>query len=89
MNARQGGTTVTKLGSNQQDVLRALARHNNGQWWPGAAWVWKNVSTTVRILESLVRRGLVTRVSGDPVSGMDLHYRITDKGEENHAQRSV
>lgn len=51
--AESGGR---KLGENQQACLDALKRH--GQY-PGG-WVWENHSTTVSILESLVRRGLVT-----------------------------
>lgn len=44
------------LGERQKACLDALKRH--GQY-PGG-WCWVNHSTTVAILESLVKRGLVT-----------------------------
>lgn len=49
------------LGENQRQALRCLAEFNNGTWHPGAGWVWNNTSTTVRLLDSLVRRGLATK----------------------------
>lgn len=49
------------LGSNQVQALRCLADHNNGTWYPDAGWVWGNTSTTVRLLDSLVKRGLATK----------------------------
>lgn len=45
------------LGENQKMALDSLRRHGP---WPGG-WYITNTSTTVRILESLVRRGLVTK----------------------------
>lgn len=51
--------TDRPLGEVQKGVLRALLEHNNGIW-PGG-WTWTNYSTTVRVLDSLVARGLVDR----------------------------
>lgn len=54
-------TTPTKqrpLGKNQEGVLEALKRHR--VFYAGCGWTWDNYSTTVRILDSLVVRGLVT-----------------------------
>jgi DNA-binding MarR family transcriptional regulator len=51
------------MGENQEYALKALAEHNGGTWYPGAGWVWTNVSTTVRLLDSLVRRGLVEKTT--------------------------
>jgi len=45
------------LGKEQQGVLRSLKDHGS---YPGQ-WVWSNRSTTVRLLESLVKRGLVVK----------------------------
>lgn len=50
------------LGENQSHALRCLAEHNGGIWYPDAGWYWGNLSTTVRLLDSLVRRGLATKV---------------------------
>ena len=46
------------LGKNQRLALRAMLEHGG---WPGTGWIWDNSSSTVRILDSLVRRGLVVR----------------------------
>lgn len=47
---------TTKIGKNQAACLRALKEHGG---WPGG-WIWTNRSETVRLLDSLVKRGLVT-----------------------------
>lgn len=57
------------------EALRALVRH--GGSWPGG-WKWTNESTTVRLLNSLVKRGLAT-VSD---SGHGDRYTVTDAGRE-------
>lgn len=44
------------LGEVQRGVLRAL-REKGG--WPGHGWTWGSPSLTRRVLNSLVRRGLV------------------------------
>jgi hypothetical protein len=46
------------LGTEQQGVLEALLRH--GVYYPGSGWYWGNTSTTKRIMDSLVARGLAT-----------------------------
>jgi len=47
------------LGKTQQSVLESV-RERRG-WSEGCGWVWGNYSTTVRVLEALVRRGLVVK----------------------------
>ena len=56
-----------KLGSVQQAVLRALAEH--GRWdtsalygTTGAGWMWDTPSNTLRVMESLVARGVARKV---------------------------
>lgn len=44
-----------KLGANQRGVLSALVVHGN---WP-SGWIWENRSSTVNLLESLAKRGIV------------------------------
>lgn len=67
------------LGRNQTAVLRALRQHGS---YPGA-WVWDNHSGTVRILESLVKRGLVTKTENPITYGgitrVATIYRPTDE----------
>lgn len=48
----------SKLGPVQKDVLRCL--RENGPF-PGSGWFWDTTSGTIRICESLVKRGFVTR----------------------------
>lgn len=47
------------LGSTQQSVLNTIRSHK--RWHSGCGWLWTNYSETVRILESLVKRGLVKK----------------------------
>lgn len=61
------------LGANQRGVLDSLRDH--GQY-PGGGWVWGNHSTTVKILDSLVKRGLVATDAVTPSRG-DVFTRYT------------
>lgn len=65
---------MTKLGKNQREVLRALVVHRT---WPGG-WVWENTSSTTRLLDSLVKRGLVKRT--DDERGRLVSYTPTEDG---------
>ncbi len=47
------------LGTNQIRILKALERHHS--FHGGCGWFLDNYSTTVRILETLVKRGLVAK----------------------------
>lgn len=47
-----------KVTENQWFVLNALQRHRRFSRYDGG-WVWDNYSGTVRILDALVRKGLV------------------------------
>jgi len=53
--------TGRPLGENQAYALKCLSEYNDGTWYPGARWVWDNLSGTVRLLDSLVKRGLATK----------------------------
>jgi hypothetical protein len=48
------------LGKTQQKVLDCLREHRT--YYAGCGWVWDTHRGTVRILDSLVKRGLVTRI---------------------------
>lgn len=78
--------TGRPLGGLQRHALEALARHNGGTWYPGAGWVWANTSTTVRLLESLVGRGLAVRTEKTGMAGTRPEqypvFTITDKGRQ-------
>lgn len=47
------------LGKNQRDVLDCLIYH--GKWGKNCGWLWDTWSNTTRIMESLVKRGLVVK----------------------------
>jgi hypothetical protein len=47
------------LGETQQAVLKSLSRE--GFWFDGCGWLWDNRSGTTKIMESLLKRGLVTK----------------------------
>jgi len=50
---------MRKLGENQIGVLEALKSHGAWKGNGGGGWIWENLSVTKRIMESLVKRGLV------------------------------
>lgn len=67
------------MGENQVGCLRAL---RDSGVFPGR-WAWENRSTTVRILDSLVRRGFAEtyEVPDHYLPGRTItHYRITENG---------
>lgn len=70
--------TRKALGENQQGCLRALEESGD---YPGR-WMWDNNSSTVRILDSLVRRGLAEAytVPSSWPGETRTRYRITDHG---------
>ncbi len=47
---------MRQLGLSQQEVLRALLTHG---YWAHGGWIWGTLGETKRILDSLVKRGLV------------------------------
>lgn len=57
-----------QMGDRQRAVLRALREH--GGWSKRCGWVWTTERETELILESLVKRGLVSK-------GSDGVYRAT------------
>jgi diketogulonate reductase-like aldo/keto reductase len=48
------------LTDNQRFLLKALVQHK--VWYGGCGWIWSNNSTTMRMLDSLVKRGLAEKV---------------------------
>lgn len=72
-----------ELGDRQRSCLRALASHGH---YPGTGWLYDNHSGTIKILESLVRRGLVDK-EDRPARGRLFNpgygrfsYKINDEG---------
>ena len=65
---------MTKLGKTQMGVLLSLADYGS---WPGG-WIWGNRSTTIKALDSLVRRGLARKATW---SSREV-YQITEAGRK-------
>lgn len=57
-----------RMGKVQRKLLAALKEHR--VWYAGCGWYWNTWSGTIRLLDSLVKRGYVIRTT-----------RITDQGE--------
>ncbi len=58
-------------------MLRGMKDRNRDTWYLGCGWHWENASTSVMIMDSLAKRGLVT-VSYP--HGVDALYTLTDAG---------
>lgn len=74
-----------KIGKNQRGVLESLVRH--GSWYRGCGWIWGTYSGTIRILDSLVKRGLVdTKQEPAPHRRWPIIvYRINPMGRDKLA----
>lgn len=68
----------TSLGTNQLHVLKSVYERRG--WHAGCGWLWNTVSGTLRILEALAKRGLVTKVQRDPSNNRSASYKINDAG---------
>lgn len=62
------------LGETQLSVLDSLKRHD-GFWYDGCGWLWDTRSNTIKIMESLLNRGLVTKTK----VGNGSYYKDRDK----------
>lgn len=54
-----------RLGDVQKHMIRSLKDHN-GCWYSGCGWYYDTHGQTIKILDSLERRGLVERAAGNP-----------------------
>ena len=76
-----------KLGKVQAAVLDDLKRTSGGIYTPGCGWTWGNTSTTCRVLDSLVKRGLATHKRFPEGEGYGYtlthwgQYTITEAGK--------
>lgn len=73
------------LGKIQASVLNALANNKDGKWHPGIGWIWDTPSGTLKVMRSLVPRGLVAAVEEEwgnhrNQKFMRTVYTITDEG---------
>lgn len=59
-----------RLGSRQEAVYRLLCKR--GLWYPGCGWYWGGQAETQRVLEGLVRRGMVLKTHEHLFDGDEL-----------------
>lgn len=91
-------TNTRPLGENQKFMLRSMHEHHGDKWYAGCGWIWDTHSVTVRMLDSLVKRGLA-EVKDEPIyrlaQGNKTYrvYRLTEAGiaaaEEMNAVRKL
>lgn len=72
-----------RLGNQQLDILRFMGDHRLGAWYEGCGWTWTTPMGTIRLLESLVRHGLVTKTLIRPPNSQPFdRYEITEAGRD-------
>lgn len=80
--------TSRKLGKNQKGVLISMVSPAFGRtphvWHPHCGWNWKGAGVTLRVLQGLEQRGLVTKDAqvANPRRGLPSHvcYSLTPAG---------
>ena len=89
MNSTQQPKPVA-LGENQEIMLRALAERR--AWYGGCGYAWGTYSATVRIMESLVKRGLAAKAEQQAIrrglTSTWTEYRPTPAGIARAAYRT-
>lgn len=65
------------LGSTQKSFMKCMRKHKF--WSANCGWYWRNWSTTVSLLNGLIKRGLVRITDRD---GKDPLYELTEKGKK-------
>jgi hypothetical protein len=56
---RSSPFNLHRMGSDQWSMLSSMCEH--GGWSDGAGWTWSNRSSTIKLADSLVKRGLLVR----------------------------
>ncbi len=77
--AAEWSSGMAKLGTTQYDVLETLALRQGGKWHNGCGWYWGGTAATARILDTLVRRGLVAKNPPKSSRGQPV-YELTEAG---------
>ncbi len=75
-----------KLGRIQKGVLENIAIH--GWYYPGCGWTWDGDTVTVKVCETLIKRGLVKKIPlAQSPWHLDHRYELTKAGEIEADQR--
>jgi hypothetical protein len=75
-------TTMMKLGRKQKVALETLLDRNGGKWSPGCGWTWNTRSETLRLLDSLVKRGFAIVTQPLNLRNGRIEYAITEAGKQ-------
>jgi hypothetical protein len=89
-------TAVTRLSSDSDLWSFFMSLADRGHWSQGSGWTWSNASTTVRMGESLVKRGLAVKTESGR-AGYGTGYSLSPAAlelwtpfhRETERQRSV
>lgn len=65
---------MRKLGNIQFSCLKDLKLHKGWDYGRGASWVWDTVYGTMRIMDTLVKRGMAVHHKDERI------YKITNAG---------
>ena len=77
------GPALARLGTDQQGVLDSIAR----QPYPDGGWHWNGPTATVRLLDGLVKRGLVTKDdAGRYAATSAVSKALSDLKADQHAK---
>lgn len=82
---------MKKLGEVQRHVLKNLLNENRswypypGEWSGRCGWIWNTYSGTIKILEGLVKRGLVEETTDPKVSGRVFRVKKKEAQEALNA----
>lgn len=71
---------MRKLGENQKGIIESLKQHGSYHTHGFCGWVWDTPANTVKILESLVKRGLVEVIEDKDYKPYGKIYRLKDNG---------
>ena len=61
---------IFRMGEDQWSMLSSMCER--GGWRRGAGWTWSNMSSTIRLADSLTKRGLLDRTG----EGRDSRYTV-------------
>jgi len=71
-----------RLGKIQKEVLGNLAQHNDGVWYRHCGWVWECSAHTEKILDTMVKHGLVKKTKIKAGILARDGYKITQAGRD-------
>ena len=78
---------IFRMGEDQWSMLYTMCEH--GGWYRGAGWMWNNMSGTIRLADSLTKRGLLDRTGQDRQSRYTVNPDVQAIWRELTSQRDA